>query len=307
MVRQWAKHRYEQRSLARHPVGLDGVIPGAEAFTLLAPASGAPAALLLHGFGDTPQTLRYLASSLHERGWTVRVPLLPGHGRTLPEFAGTRGADWLSAARSELAALRSAHETVALVGLSLGGALATILAGEDGAESASGVQIVPPTIRRPAPIVALALVSPYLAMPTSLRILADLHWAVTPVVPYWAASGQHSILDPAERSRSLGYGATTPRAVYELSILARQAWAALPAVRIPTMIVQSHHDNRIAPSVAETAFARLTVSDKRLAWIDSGAHVITVDLGHEQVADSVGDWLDTHAFRATPSRVARGH
>ena len=135
--------------------------------------------------------------------------------------------------------------------------------------------------------------------------MANLNWAITPVVPYWAANGQQSILDPAERSRSLAYGATTPRAVHELSVLARQAWAALPAVRIPTMIVQSHHDNRIAPSVAETAYTRLTVSDKRLAWVDSGAHVITVDLGHEQVADSVGDWLDAHAPHATPSRMAR--
>ena len=153
-------------------------------------------------------------------------------------------------------------------------------------------------------MVALALVSPYLAMPTPLRIMAQLHWAITPVVPYWAASGEHSILDPTARARSLAYGATTPRLVHELATVARRGMAALSAIRIPTLIVQSHQDNRIAPRVAEEAFAHLTVADKRLTWIDRGSHVITVDLGREQVAAAVGDWLDAHAPRVTPLRMA---
>jgi hypothetical protein len=32
--------------------------------------------------------------------------------------------------------------------------------------------------------------------------------------------------------------------------------------------------------------------------------VITVDLGREQVEAAVGDWLDAHARRATPLRMA---
>lgn len=306
VVRQSWKRRFEQRSLAHLPVGPDGVIPGARAFTLLSPDPAGPAALLLHGFGDTPQTLGYLAADLNRRGWTVRVPLLPGHGRTLPEFARSRGTGWLGAARSELAAARAAHDAVALVGLSLGGALATILAAETRAESSATVQIAPPTIGPPAPVVALALVSPYLSMPTPLRIMAELHWAIAPFVPYWPATGGGSILDPVERDRSRGYGATTPRLIHELATLARRGWAALPAIGMPTLIVQSHQDNRIAPAVAESAYARLTVADKRLTWIDRGGHVITVDLGREQVVAAVGDWLDAHWPAASSGSLVAG-
>ena len=70
-----------------HPVGADGVVDGAASIALDAP--GPRAVLLLHGFGDTPQSMLHLALALHAGGWTVRAPLLPGHGRTLADFGQT--------------------------------------------------------------------------------------------------------------------------------------------------------------------------------------------------------------------------
>lgn len=36
--------------------------------------------LLLHGFTGSPASMRPWAHFLHQRGFTVRVPLIPGHG-----------------------------------------------------------------------------------------------------------------------------------------------------------------------------------------------------------------------------------
>src|SRR5688500_7618916 len=71
------RRRVERRVLRRLPLGDDGVVRGAGALTL----GGDPgrAVLVLHGFGDTPQSVAELAHALHADGWTVRVPLLPGH------------------------------------------------------------------------------------------------------------------------------------------------------------------------------------------------------------------------------------
>ena len=44
---------------------------------------GSPGVLLLHGFGDTPQTLALLARRLKKSGYSVLAPLLPGHGRSM--------------------------------------------------------------------------------------------------------------------------------------------------------------------------------------------------------------------------------
>jgi alpha-beta hydrolase superfamily lysophospholipase len=50
----------------RLPVGANGIIPGAESFRL--EGSSDNAVLLLHGFGDTPRTLEYLARALADVG-----------------------------------------------------------------------------------------------------------------------------------------------------------------------------------------------------------------------------------------------
>ena len=68
----------------RLTVGNDGIVLGAGAIAHDAVTDRA--VLLLHGFGDTPQTLHYVADALFAAGYTVRAPLLPGHGRTLAEF-----------------------------------------------------------------------------------------------------------------------------------------------------------------------------------------------------------------------------
>ena len=66
----------------RHAVDAS-VIKGAEAIDMR--EEGSHGVLLLHGFGDTPQTLSLYAKHLSKAGFAVFAPLLPGHGRTLDD------------------------------------------------------------------------------------------------------------------------------------------------------------------------------------------------------------------------------
>src|SRR6476646_423199 len=88
---------------------------------------GSPGVLLLHGFGDTPQTLALLARKLHKSGFSVYVPLLPGHGRNMDAFDKSRASDWISAGRNAFADMRRRHDSVSVVGLSTGGALSVVI------------------------------------------------------------------------------------------------------------------------------------------------------------------------------------
>src|SRR5215207_10716113 len=128
VLRVRAGRRAERAYVTRRPPAADGVVPGAEGFTL--EGTNGRALLLLHGFGDTPQTLRYLGGRLHAEGFTVRAPLLPGHGRGLRDFAMASADDYASTARSELDQLREMSRWVGVIGLSMGGALAARLAAE---------------------------------------------------------------------------------------------------------------------------------------------------------------------------------
>lgn len=282
--RRMAVRRHTPLLDARVGLGPDGVLEGAGTIDLPA-ADGDRAALVLHGFGDTPQSVGQLARHLNQHGWAVRAPLLPGHGRTLRSFGSSSAGDWLECARAELAAMRARHAQVVLVGQSMGGALATILAAHP-----------------PAPP-ALVLLAPYLGMPAGVRRLARFHRLWSPMLPYVHSGGATSILDDAARERSLAYGAVNGRVLRELLAVVERAQAAQAAVRAPLLIVQSRRDNRIAEAVTRAAFERFGSERKRLVWMDEGGHVLSVDRGHERLFALVSTWLDDELARSRlPSR-----
>lgn len=278
-ARWWRKHhalRVESELALRLPLGPDGLIAGAEPIVL--EREGGPAVLLLHGAGDTPASMRYLAVALHESGYAVHAPLLPGHGRTIREYALVSADDLFAAASEALRQLQQRHRQVAVVGLSMGGALAARLAAsEQGAE-----------------LTAAVLLAPYLAPPRFVRVaaLCAPGWAV--LREYVDTTDPRSIHDDAERDRALGYGVMTPAALRALVANADAAFEVLPEVRTPTLMVVSRHDNRVPAASARRAFERIGAPEKRLMWRDIGGHILPVDHGRDEVFDAVLSWLATH-------------
>ena len=237
---------------------------------------GAPAVLLVHGAGDTPQTLRALGEFLHVQGFAVAAPLLPGHGTRVREFRRVTSAAWRAAVLAAYDDLAVGRPWTGLVGLSMGGALAALTAAE-----------------RPA-LRALVLIAPYLEIPRGLRLTAALARVIGVAAPYVPSQDVRSVRDPEAAARGLAYGVFTPAAVRALRATADAASAALARVRTPTLVIQSRQDNRVVPGVAVRAVARLGADDKRLEWVSEGGHVITVDYGKERVFALTGDWLSSH-------------
>ena len=272
----------------RHGADAAAILPGAETIDLQ--EEGSPGVLLLHGFGDTPQTLGLLARRLRKSGFSVLAPLLPGHGRSMNAFAKSRASDWIEAAKAAYIEMRARHDSVSVVGLSMGGALGVLLAGE----------------QREIP--ALVLIAPYLGMPKTLRLAAATHWLWGRFVGEVNARNPRSIRDPIEREKSLAYGAVTGRELHELSEVVRCARQALTNVRAPALIIQSREDPRCSPETAEFALKTLGSGEKRLVWTEGAGHIITVDYGRERVFSEVERWLNAHrspaAAAATKNRAA---
>lgn len=278
----WARARikrgFEEGWRDTHSFNASGVVVGAEAISV---RGGERAALLLHGFGDTPQTLSTIAESLRRRGWTVEVPLLPGHGRGLEEFARSRRVEWSSCVRAAYDGLVAGHDAVAVVGLSMGGALAVSLAAE----------------RKPR---ALVLLAPYLVLPPRGKLLTTF-WRLWQLPrPYVEGNSNASIRDPAARAQSLGYGRATPRTLLELRRTVEAAQADSPTARAPTLAIFSVADYRIPGIEAERAFARLGADIKSLRWVDRSGHVITVDHDRETVTTETVEWLERYVPGGRP-------
>jgi carboxylesterase len=271
-IRRTVRKRYEDAHARRFTLGEDGIVRGAEPIAL--DASRTHAVLLLHGFNDTPQSMAPLAHALHRAGWTVRVPLLPGHGRSLRAMTTGRARDWLAHARAEYDALCRSHERVALCGLSMGGAIAVRLA--------ATLPDLP----------ALVLLAPFIGMPRDLTMKFRAAWLPQLLFPYRTSTGgERSIHDPEARAAALGPGVVTAGVLAELRATAIAAEEALTAVRAPTLYLQSREDNRIAASLAERNFARLGAATKEQRWFEGCGHIITVDYHREEVARQTAEWL----------------
>jgi carboxylesterase len=264
----------EAEYAARFTTDREGIAEGAQGF-LLTGANGR-ALLLFHGSGDTPQSLRYLAERLHEAGYTVYAPLLPGHGRSPRAFAAATDADYYETARRSLRELRASNGWVGVVGLSMGGALAARLA----------VEV--PEVR------VLVLLAPYLTPPPSVRLMRDtsLLWGLP--APYVRGRGEASVHDDAAQASSLAYGTFSAGALEALIKTAREGLRALPYVTQPTLVINSEQDNRIPRKMAISAMERIRAPMEQ-HWVKGCGHVITVDYCKDTVADLILAFLARHA------------
>ncbi len=90
--------------------------------------AGPSAVLLLHGFMGTPAEMRPLGAMLAEQGISSKAILLPGFGQDIARLADVRRTDWQATAIGAWEDLRRRYERVAVLGYSMGGALALRIA-----------------------------------------------------------------------------------------------------------------------------------------------------------------------------------
>lgn len=283
---------HQQRAAARrrrswrrlHPAGHDGVIPGAEP---IRHEGGGRAALLLHGFGDTPRSLAGLAQALVGRGWSVHAPLLPGHGCTLEAFERSSAEEWVTCARTSYRQLAGEHGRVAVVGISMGGALAAMLGGDE--------QLPPPA--------AAVLLAPYLIAPARAGIWTALWPAWQLWQPWVPGNAALSIRDPGARRASLAYGGATPRLLRELRAVVQFGGEGARTLRAPTLAIFSTGDYRIPLATARRAVGLFPQGTSEVHWVERSGHVITVDRDAAEVVERTVAWLERHL----PDRVGARH
>nr|WP_275582660.1 alpha/beta fold hydrolase [Shouchella xiaoxiensis] len=92
---------------------------------------GDKAVLLLHSFTSHTRDMKPLAKFLNEKGYTCYCPVYKGHGLPPEELFGTGPEDWWeSVSEGYLHLKEEGHESIAVVGVSLGGIFALRVAQE---------------------------------------------------------------------------------------------------------------------------------------------------------------------------------
>ncbi|MCZ2824776.1 MULTISPECIES: alpha/beta hydrolase [unclassified Modestobacter] len=227
------------------------LMPGADPFDL---PGGAVGVLLCHGFTSTPQSLRLWGEHLAAAGFTVRCPLLPGHGTRWQDANASTEEDWYQELSAALDDLRARCGWVVVAGLSMGGALALRLAQ-----------------RRPDDVAALVLVNPSLLTERRDARLLPLLARLTPA---WAPVAG-DIKKPG--SVELAYPRLPTRAALGLRRLWTAVRADLGAVRAPLLVFRSVTDHVVEPASTRVLLAGVGSTDTTEVLLHESWHVATLD------------------------------
>jgi len=242
-------------------------------------ANGA-AALCLHGLTGTPYEVRPIAEALAARGVRAVGIWMAGHNGTVEDLAHTSRHAWVGRAAEALAALRSEHERVFLVGVSMGGLVCLRLAEQE-------------------PVDGLVTVGSPLSLPFPIPQLIPLLRLFSTARPK-RASG---VEDPEALARHPRFPAMPYDAVRELIRLQREVRPGLGGIRAPILIAHGVHDDTAPPSNAPRLFRAVgtPASDKRLLMLARSGHVATVDYDGPELARRAAGFLLGEREESDPS------
>jgi carboxylesterase len=226
-------------------------VPDNEPFS----ADGGPVGVVVsHGFTGTPASLRPWAQHLAGAGYTVRLPLLPGHGGSWQDTNRTRWTDWYATIDASYRELRERCQQVFAVGLSMGGTLVTRLAEEN-----------------PDGVAGLVLVNPaYATRRFDAKFAPYIAWAVRSRPSIGGDIKQPGIEEPAaDRTPVVAFAS--------LQKLWKVTLGELGAVRAPILMYRSREDHVVDDLSGQLLKARAVNTTVREVILEDSYHVATLD------------------------------
>lgn len=242
-------------------------LPAGEPHAFALPGDRA-SAVLVHGFTSTPWEVRCVGDALSSHGIAAHGVLLPGHGTDPRDLDGVAHRAWQDAVREAFLALDDTKPRF-VVGSSMGGLLAIVLAAEQGARVDGLVLLAPALELFPTGVLGGALARAGL-------------FRRGRTIPKEGQGGD--IGDPAARALNPTYPVMSWPGLGEFDRLRASARRALPRVVSPTLVLHGAHDATVKPSGARlvSAFARAPIVDREV--LARSKHIIGVDHEREHVA-----------------------
>jgi carboxylesterase len=210
--------------------------------------------LFVHGFTGSPSSMRPWAEFFSARGYTVRVPRLPGHGTRWEDLNKVNWQEWPDRAVVELNELTKTCEKVFIFGLSMGGGTSLYIAAHHG-EKLVGIVLVNPMIHIPGLKVKF---SPIIA-----RFRTHL------------PSVGNDIKRP--NVSEFAYDALPTKGLLQLRKLLKSSRSTLGLVKTPLLLFHSTEDHVLPVSNTEIIMAEIGSEKKQRIELVNSYHVATVD------------------------------
>ena len=242
------------------------ILPGAEPFFL---PGGSHGVLLIHGFTGLPAELLLMGRFLNAKGYSVLGARLAGHGTTAEDLSRMTAEDWLDSARDGYALLSGAADKISVIGHSMGGLYALLLAAEEKVER---------VISLAAPI--------FIAKERGLELLPPREAVIG--VYYPKARRRMKDVPPAVNKT---YHKMPLVSVHELLSVIERTKAALADITAPTLIMHSELDKTADPKSANYIMEHIGSREKEICWFHKSGHLLPIDEERELVFLKAAEFL----------------
>jgi carboxylesterase len=197
---------------------------------------------------------------LHSKGYTVRVPLLPGHGTVPEDLNKVKWQEWPAKVQFELSELRKSCDVVFLVGLSMGGGTVLNVAASINNELAGLILVNPMIHVKGVPVELAFFLSRFQKMRTSVG--DDIK---RPGITEW------------------GYDALPTRGIHQLLKMLRITRANLGKITVPVQLFHSVDDHTLPVTNTEIILDELGSTNKTRIELVNSYHVATMDYDQELI------------------------
>lgn len=228
--------------------------------------AGSTGVIICHGFTATTTEVRFLAETLHGRGYTVAAPLLPGHGTSPQDCNRHTWQDWYGEVEQTYNQITTRCERVIVGGESTGALLVLHLASQ-----------------YPA-IEAILCYAPALR----LKISQVKIFLLTLCMPFLT-----SIPKPPSTDDNLwkGYTVQPLRGAHQLILLQKATYPILTRIHQPILIMQGRLDPTVHPQAPQIIYDRVSSPIKDLHWMERSTHCVILDKERDLAAEMTQEFL----------------
>jgi carboxylesterase len=219
--------------------------------------------VLVHGYTGSPSSMRPWAEYLNQQGYTVRVPLLPGHGTKPEDLSEIKWQQWPEKIESELDELRKNCTKIFICGFSMGGGTTLHVA-----------------TKRSDKIAGIILVNPMIHLPF---IGTKLAYLLSRIKKYRSSAGD-DIKRPGVTQG--GYEVMSTEGIYQILQMLKYTRANLHRVSVPMQLFHSVDDHTLPVSNTEIVMKRVGSLSKERIELTNSFHVATLDYDAEVIFEN---------------------
>jgi carboxylesterase len=255
------------------------------------------AVVLVHGLTGTPGEMKYVATYLNKRGYTVVCPVLANHGESIWVLKNTTWQELYASVREVLVSgeLAGFKGPIFSSGLSMGALFALLLADEFRGR-VNGVSCLAPTLFYDGWNTPLANLFFPLAY-TPVRYIA--YFKESPpygikneiiqqrIHKYYSGARLNDIEDASQ----YGYPYFPVTLLHQLQLMVKHINKRLPEMTFPIQLMQAKDDDVASVKNSKYIYDHVSSTMKEMILLYDSYHVITADQERETVAEKAADFF----------------